>query len=142
MNRIVFWLEKKPSSSFTVTVPVTQRRVLFGFCMSIHNMEIPGSQHSVGPGRRWWDSNPRDKGPCRSQGGFAIHCATDAPAREGLMGTTQDLLTICLQLLSVHWLSLTVSEVLKYVYSLMSFHLVRCLARLLTLLNSFWQYGV
>ncbi|GFO10628.1 hypothetical protein PoB_003713300 [Plakobranchus ocellatus] len=25
-------------------------------------------------------SNPQQKGPCRSQGGFAIHCATDTPS--------------------------------------------------------------
>ncbi|GFO33087.1 hypothetical protein PoB_005959200 [Plakobranchus ocellatus] len=34
---------------------------------------------SVWPGRQWRGSNPRQKGLCRSQGGFAIHCVTDAP---------------------------------------------------------------
>ncbi|GFO12096.1 hypothetical protein PoB_003860100 [Plakobranchus ocellatus] len=34
---------------------------------------------SVRPGRRWRGSNPRQKGPCRSQGGLTSHCATDAP---------------------------------------------------------------
>ncbi|GFO33976.1 hypothetical protein PoB_006048100 [Plakobranchus ocellatus] len=39
---------------------------------------------SVRPGRRWRGSNPRQTGPCRSQGGFAIHCAIDAPLECGL----------------------------------------------------------
>ncbi|GFN91738.1 LOW QUALITY PROTEIN: hypothetical protein PoB_001824400 [Plakobranchus ocellatus] len=35
---------------------------------------------SVRPGRRWRGSNPRQKGPCRSQSGLASHCAIDAPS--------------------------------------------------------------
>ncbi|GFO01923.1 hypothetical protein PoB_002842800 [Plakobranchus ocellatus] len=35
----------------------------------------------VRPGRQWRGSNPQQKGPCRSQGGSAIHSATDAPLR-------------------------------------------------------------
>ncbi|GFN79512.1 proton-coupled amino acid transporter [Plakobranchus ocellatus] len=31
------------------------------------------------PRRRWRDSNPRQKGPCRSQVGLSSHCATEAP---------------------------------------------------------------
>ncbi|GFN76620.1 hypothetical protein PoB_000312600 [Plakobranchus ocellatus] len=34
---------------------------------------------SVRPGRQWRGSNPRQKGPCRSQGGLTSHCATDTP---------------------------------------------------------------
>ncbi|GFO10745.1 hypothetical protein PoB_003725000 [Plakobranchus ocellatus] len=37
---------------------------------------------SVRPGYRWLGSNPRQKGPCRFQGGLAGHCATDAPLEE------------------------------------------------------------
>ncbi|GFN89759.1 hypothetical protein PoB_001626500 [Plakobranchus ocellatus] len=32
------------------------------------------------PGRRRRGSNLRQRDPCRSQGGFAIHCATAAPS--------------------------------------------------------------
>ncbi|GFO22985.1 hypothetical protein PoB_004949000, partial [Plakobranchus ocellatus] len=31
------------------------------------------------PGRKWRGSNPGQRDPCRSQGGLAIHCATDIP---------------------------------------------------------------
>ncbi|GFO15567.1 hypothetical protein PoB_004207200 [Plakobranchus ocellatus] len=34
---------------------------------------------SARPGNLWPGSNPRQMSPCRSHGGFAIHCATDAP---------------------------------------------------------------
>ncbi|GFO45301.1 hypothetical protein PoB_007180600 [Plakobranchus ocellatus] len=34
---------------------------------------------SIRIGRRWRGSNPRQKGPCRSQGRLASHCVTDAP---------------------------------------------------------------
>ncbi|GFO49031.1 hypothetical protein PoB_007553600 [Plakobranchus ocellatus] len=34
---------------------------------------------SVRLGHRWQGSNPQQRCPCRSRGGFAIHCANDAP---------------------------------------------------------------
>ncbi|GFO32620.1 hypothetical protein PoB_005912500 [Plakobranchus ocellatus] len=37
---------------------------------------------SARPGRRWRGSNPPQKGPCRSQGGFASHCATETPVED------------------------------------------------------------
>ncbi|GFO10334.1 hypothetical protein PoB_003683900 [Plakobranchus ocellatus] len=33
-------------------------------------------QGDLRPGRRWRGSNPRQKGPYRSQGGLASHCAS------------------------------------------------------------------
>ncbi|GFN85324.1 hypothetical protein PoB_001183000 [Plakobranchus ocellatus] len=32
----------------------------------------------------WRGSNSRQEGPCRSQGGLASHCATDAPNELGI----------------------------------------------------------
>ncbi|GFN83456.1 hypothetical protein PoB_000996200 [Plakobranchus ocellatus] len=37
---------------------------------------------SVRPERRWRGSKPRQKGFCKSQGGLASHCATDALDRK------------------------------------------------------------
>ncbi|GFO44475.1 hypothetical protein PoB_007098000 [Plakobranchus ocellatus] len=37
---------------------------------------------SVRPGRRGEGSNPRQKGPCRSQEGFATHYAADATCKD------------------------------------------------------------
>ncbi|GFO48168.1 hypothetical protein PoB_007467300 [Plakobranchus ocellatus] len=34
---------------------------------------------SIRPGHLWQGSNLQQKGPCRSQGRLASHCATDAP---------------------------------------------------------------
>ncbi|GFO39170.1 hypothetical protein PoB_006567500 [Plakobranchus ocellatus] len=39
------------------------------------------SRPSVRPGRRWRGSNSLQKGPCRSQGGLASHCAIGAPCK-------------------------------------------------------------
>ncbi|GFO26513.1 hypothetical protein PoB_005301800 [Plakobranchus ocellatus] len=44
----------------------------------IHNKVPQALRPSVRPGRQGQGTNPRQKDPCRSQGGFAIHCATDA----------------------------------------------------------------
>ncbi|GFO46488.1 carboxylesterase nlhh-like [Plakobranchus ocellatus] len=40
---------------------------------------IKAFRPSVRPGRRWRGSNPRQKGPCRSQGKLASRYATDSP---------------------------------------------------------------
>ncbi|GFO24269.1 hypothetical protein PoB_005077400 [Plakobranchus ocellatus] len=45
----------------------------------VHNNVISGFGPCVRPGRRWRGSDPRQKGPCRYQGGIASHRATDAP---------------------------------------------------------------
>ncbi|GFN90254.1 hypothetical protein PoB_001676000 [Plakobranchus ocellatus] len=36
-------------------------------------------QAPVGPGRQWRGASPQQKGPCRSHGELASHCANDAP---------------------------------------------------------------
>ncbi|GFN99602.1 hypothetical protein PoB_002610800 [Plakobranchus ocellatus] len=60
-----------------------QINILMGYHLSTLGRIHPGAfRPSVGPGRRWRSSNPRQKGPCRSQGGLASHCATDAPEEE------------------------------------------------------------
>ncbi|GFO21295.1 hypothetical protein PoB_004780000 [Plakobranchus ocellatus] len=46
--------------------------------IAIHNKVISGFKALLRPRRRWRGSNPLQKGPCRSQGGFISHCATDA----------------------------------------------------------------
>ncbi|GFO21623.1 hypothetical protein PoB_004812800 [Plakobranchus ocellatus] len=45
-------------------------------------IKIIQRRSSVRQGRRWRGWNPRQKGARRSQGGFAIDCATDALRRE------------------------------------------------------------
>ncbi|GFN95502.1 hypothetical protein PoB_002200800 [Plakobranchus ocellatus] len=42
-------------------------------------LPTPPKRPSIRPGRRWRGLNPRQKDPCRSHGGLANHCATDAP---------------------------------------------------------------
>ncbi|GFO20744.1 hypothetical protein PoB_004724900 [Plakobranchus ocellatus] len=60
-----------------------------GEYMSEHPLEGASSKSSahslpfVRPERRRQGSNPRQKGPCRSHGGLASHCATDAPLHVG-----------------------------------------------------------
>ncbi|GFO33617.1 hypothetical protein PoB_006012200 [Plakobranchus ocellatus] len=54
----------------------------------------------VKPGRRWRGLNPRQKGPCRSQGRLASHCATDAPIKRqnnfnGEEESTKQMVRIC-----------------------------------------------
>ncbi|GFO19669.1 hypothetical protein PoB_004617400 [Plakobranchus ocellatus] len=46
----------------------------------VHNKVISGFRalRSSRSGHHWRGSNPRQKGPCRSQGGFTIHRATNA----------------------------------------------------------------
>ncbi|GFN83639.1 hypothetical protein PoB_001014500 [Plakobranchus ocellatus] len=44
-------------------------------CLASHAFIEQGP--SVRRGRRWPGSNLRQKGPCKSQGGFSIYCVTD-----------------------------------------------------------------
>ncbi|GFO00597.1 hypothetical protein PoB_002710200 [Plakobranchus ocellatus] len=48
-----------------------------GFFLYIASPQQGDLRHSGPPSGQ--GSNPRQKGPCRSQGGLASHCATDAP---------------------------------------------------------------
>ncbi|GFN77382.1 hypothetical protein PoB_000388800 [Plakobranchus ocellatus] len=63
------------------------------FCVVIHypfflkqagpqqgDLSLSGPPSGQASGRRWRGSNPRQKGPCRSQGECIVHYATDAPA--------------------------------------------------------------
>ncbi|GFO11786.1 hypothetical protein PoB_003829100 [Plakobranchus ocellatus] len=55
-------------------------REVVGFCTEpVNNMVISGFQALRQEGRRRRDSNPRQRDPCKSQGGFASHCASEAP---------------------------------------------------------------
>ncbi|GFO10982.1 hypothetical protein PoB_003748700 [Plakobranchus ocellatus] len=56
-----------------------------------HNKVTSGFKSSVRPGRRWRGPNPRQKGPCRSQGGLVSLCATGASVMgSSLVGPHQD----------------------------------------------------
>ncbi|GFN74125.1 hypothetical protein PoB_000063100 [Plakobranchus ocellatus] len=45
---------------------------------------ISGFQAHRQAGRQWRGSDPLKKHPCRSQVGFTIHCATNAPQHGGV----------------------------------------------------------
>ncbi|GFN81134.1 hypothetical protein PoB_000764000 [Plakobranchus ocellatus] len=53
--------------------------VYFLYIASPQQGDLRFSDPPSGLGRRWRGLNPRQKGPCRSLGGHASHCATDAP---------------------------------------------------------------
>ncbi|GFO09018.1 hypothetical protein PoB_003552300 [Plakobranchus ocellatus] len=48
-----------------------------------NSLELVSKQTRTGSQRR--GSSLEQKGPCRSQRGFAIHCATNAPFQRGLI---------------------------------------------------------
>ncbi|GFN81754.1 hypothetical protein PoB_000826000 [Plakobranchus ocellatus] len=51
-----------------------RRKMLrFFYIASLQQGDLRLSRPSVKPGRRWRGSNPRQKGPIRSQGGLASH---------------------------------------------------------------------
>ncbi|GFN89627.1 hypothetical protein PoB_001613300 [Plakobranchus ocellatus] len=62
-------------------------------CEAHSSTDMSMNQHrfSIKPGRRWWDLNPRQRCPCKSQSGLI---STEPPTHPLKMVTVSDFITM------------------------------------------------